>query len=237
MNGPEDSCSRDASKRMLFFGANLIKQLCMNRICSSLLSLLALSMLLSGCAFSTDKIGLEYNPRGARDKMAGAEGVKVKVTMDDRREVERREGDLVSRKINGFGSEEGKIVSTNDVAELVRGAIEQELTLRGFSKGDGAKVTCELHKFWNHFVTGFWAGDSFAEVDMLVQVKGRDGTVLFSKFLTGDGKEPNIQVANGNNAHLALEQAFYRAVDNLFQDPAFLPSLYKAAGVTPPQAQ
>ncbi len=164
--------------------------------------------------------------------MAGAEGVKVKVTMDD----QRKEGELVSKRINVFGIEMGKIVSTNDVAEVIRGAIEQELALRGFSRGDDALVTCELHKFWNHFVAGFWADDSFGEVDLMIQVKSRDGTVLFSKVLTGEGKESNVQVDGGRNAKPALEQALSMAIENLFQDPAFLPSLYKAGGVTPPPA-
>src|SRR5947207_2608641 len=94
--------------------------------------LLALSTVLSGCAFTTDKISLNYNARGAREKLVDAETVQVKVTANDNR-VTR---DKVGKKMNGYGHEMGAIASENDVIELVRGAIETELSLRGFAKGD-----------------------------------------------------------------------------------------------------
>jgi len=39
-----------------------------------------------------------------------------------------------------------------------------------------------------------------------VQVKGADGTVLFSKNILAEGQEPNIQLAAGHNAKAALEK-------------------------------
>lgn len=196
----------------------------MNHIFAKLSCLLALSSLLSGCALSTDKIDLSYNARGARDKVNGAEGVKVQVTAVDQRQVR----DKVGKKINGFGQEMGGIASTTDVVELVRGAIETELTRRGFSKGDSVLVACDLNNFWNHFKVGFFAGDSIAEVNFTVQVKNHEGNIIFSKNVVAQGLEPNIQVAAGHNAKPALEQALANAIEDLFQDPAFLPSLFKA---------
>jgi uncharacterized lipoprotein YajG len=211
-------------------GYNMMNTITMNKIHAKLLGLLSLAALLSGCAFSTDKIDLSYNARGARDKMTGAEGVKVQVTAVDKREIRN----LVGKKINGYGGEHGGIASTTDVVELVRGAIETELTLRGFAKGDAVVVTCDLNQFWNHFKLGFWAGDSIAEINLTVSVKNHDGSVLFTKNVAAEGLEPNIQVAAGHNAKPALEQALAKAIENLFQDPAFLPALFKAAGVNPP---
>jgi hypothetical protein len=202
----------------------------MNMIYAKLTCVLSLCALLSGCAFTTDEIDLTYNARGAREKTAGAEGVKVQVTVIDQRSIR----DKVGKKINGFGREMGAIVSTTDVAGLVRSAIETELSLRGFPKGDSALVSCDLIEFWNHFKQGFWAGDSIAEINMTIQVKNHDGAVVFSKNVVAEGLEPNIQVAAGHNAKPALEQGLSKAVENLLQDPAFIPSLFKAAGVTPP---
>ncbi|HEY3864331.1 MAG TPA: YajG family lipoprotein [Verrucomicrobiae bacterium] len=199
----------------------------MNMIYARVSCVLALSALLSGCAFSTDKIDLSYNARGAREKVAGAEGVKVQVTAIDKRAIR----DKVGRKINGFGAEHGAIESTTDVVELVRGAIETELSLRGFPKGDSALVTCDVNEFWNRFKTGFWSGDSIASINLTVQVKNREGKVLFSKNVVAEGLEPNIQVAAGHNAQPALEQGLSKAIENLFQEPDFIPSLFKAAGV------
>ena len=202
----------------------------MNKILVRLCSLLALSTLVSGCVFSTDRIDLAYNPRGARDKISGAEGVKVQVAMADKREIR----DVVGRKTIGMKQRGGKIVSTTDVVEVVRGAIESELAMRGFSKGEAVVVSCDLNQFYNHFTMGFWAGDSFADVNLTVQVKTPSGEVVFSKEIAAQGKEPNIQVVAGHNAQPSLEQALSNAVDELFSDPGFVPALFKAAGMNPP---
>jgi uncharacterized lipoprotein len=202
----------------------------MNKIPVQIACLLPLVAILAGCALTTDKIDLSYNMRGARDKMAGAGGIKVQVTAEDKRLVR----DKVGKKINGYGQEKGAIVSTTDVVELVRSAIEMELTARGFSKGDSVLVTCDLNKFNNHFKTGFWAGDSLAAIDLGIQVKNHEGGIVFTKDVMAEGLEANVQMAGGHNAKAALEQALAKAIENLFQDPAFLPSLYKAAGVASP---
>jgi len=204
---------------------NAINVTTMKNIHIKLAGLLFLSALISGCAFTTDKIDLSYNARGARDKLAGAEGVQVQVTATDHREVR----DLVGKKL-----QHGGIASTTDVVELVRGAIETELNLRGFAKGDAVLVTCDLNKFWNHFKVGFWAGDSIAEFNFTITVKNHDGAVIYTKVEAADGLEPSVQVAAGHNAQPALEQALSKGIDDLFQDPAFIASLYKAAGVTQP---
>src|SRR5581483_7709198 len=146
----------------------------------SLGCLLALSSLLTGCAFSTDKIPLEYNVRGAREKISGAENVQVQVIVTDDRKIKN----LVGKKFS-----HGGIASTTDVADLVRTSIETELKLRGFPNGNGVLVSCDLTEFWNEFKQGFWAGDSLATVKFAVQVKKPDGTVVFSKNVEGDGKE------------------------------------------------
>ena len=121
-----------------------------------------------------------------------------------------------------------------DVVELTRSAIETELSRRGFAKGDVALVSVELNKFYNRFKTGFWSGDSIAEIVLGVQVKNRGGTILFNKNILAEGVEPNIQVAAGHNAKASLERALWRAVQDLFEDPLFVPSLFKAAGVAAP---
>src|SRR5437899_2207783 len=100
----------------------------MKNIFAKFSCLLTLSAVLSGCAFTTDNIALSYNAPGAREKVTDAETAQVQVPANDNR-VTR---DKVGKKINGYGHEMGGIASTNDVIELVRGAIETELSLRGF---------------------------------------------------------------------------------------------------------
>jgi len=189
-----------------------------------LLVVAALAASCSGCAFMNDKVELSYNPRGARDVVPGAERINVEVQVQDNREIKKNLG----RK--GWAG----IVTDQDLAELVKGAIDDELVKRGFRLGSGVSVHVELTKFYNEFKMGFWAGDSIAEIRMKVEVKDESGTRVFSKSIEGSGTEPNIQVAAGHNAKPALDRALGTGVDALFSEPDFIPALIKAAGQTPP---
>lgn len=200
---------------------------------SKALWLLLLAQILTGCALTRDEIGLNYTVRGGRDKVPGAADVKVDVTLTDQREVR----DVVGRKINGWGMETAGILSTNDVVKLVQNAIGTELEMRGFARGQGVVVTGELTKFYNRFKIGFWAGDSIAEMILNIQIKGQDGAILFSKNIVAEGLEPNIQIAGGHNAKASLENALAKAIEQLFQDAAFIPALFKAAGQPAPAAK
>lgn len=165
--------------------------------------------------------------------MAGAADVKVAVKLADQREIR----DMVGRKINGWGSETGAIISTNDVVELFQNAIGSELEMRGFTRGEGVLVTGDLGKFYNRFKTGFWAGDSIAEVILTIQVKASDGALLFNKNIVAEGLEANIQIAAGHNAKASLEQALAKAIEQLFQDKGFVPAIFKAAGRPAPDTK
>lgn len=189
--------------------------------------LLTLVALVTGCAVSVDHVNLAYNIRGAREKLAPAANVKVDVKVAD----DRADRKLVGKKINGFGSEMGGIASDTDIPGLVKSAIEAELSERGFAHGDAVLVAVTLNKLYNHFKQGFWAGDSIANVDMKVEVKDHAGAAVYSKAISAEGIEASIQIANGNNAKLALEKALWKAVDDLFEDPAFIAALFTAAGV------
>ena len=122
------------------------------------------------------------------------------------------------------------IVATNDVATLLKDAIETELTNRGFNLGtsNAVSVVAELNKFYNDFKIGFWAGDAVAEVTMNILIKNQDGGIIYSKIVSGHGTEPNIQIAGGENARLALNAALKDALEKMFNDTDFIATLVKA---------
>ena len=64
---------------------------------------------------------------------------------------------------------------------------------------------------------------------MNIQVKNTGGGIVFSKLVTGQGTNSNIQLCTGSNAKVALDAALQDAVAKLFLDPAFTESLVKAA--------
>jgi uncharacterized lipoprotein YajG len=165
--------------------------------------LLALS--LSACALTTDYIDAPYVPLGPAVPVAGASAVTVSVAAKDARTTYR---DRVGSKKNGYGTEMAPIVANNDVIETTRAAIESELAKRGFVVAPGGTVvSVDVNRFYNDFKTGFFAGDSIAEIAVTVKVVGVDKSLLFTQHYEATGKEPNIQVMAGHNARAALSDA------------------------------
>lgn len=191
------------------------------------LSFLAIAVLsfLSGCALTPDTAKLSYLPQVGVVKLQRADTVIVKVEAIDSRTVK----DKVSVKKNAYGMEMAPITSEEDVISLLKRAIELELENRGFHLGAGkVLVFMELSKFYNDFKIGFWAGDAVAELVMNAQVKNSDGNVIYSKNITGEGINKDIQLSSGENAQVALDAALKDAVSKLFQDPQFIDSILKA---------
>ena len=136
----------------------------------------------------------------------------------------------MSSKENSFGMKMAAITSEEDVASLLKKALEIELENRGFHLGTGkARVNVELAKLENDFKQGVFSGDAVAELFMSVKVKEAAGQVLYTKFVEGKGINSGIQLASGENAKIALDAALQDAVSKLFQDPQFLESIVKAA--------
>jgi hypothetical protein len=64
---------------------------------------------------------------------------------------------------------------------------------------------------------------------MNTQVKNSSGNILFSKLVVGNGSLPGIQLASGENAKVALEQALTDAISNLFADQSLFTAIIEAA--------
>src|SRR5207247_6373127 len=132
----------------------------------------------------------------------------------------------VGSKKNCYGQEMAAIIAKEDVMDTVKQAVETELSHRGFKLSSGdTLLLIQVVKFLNDFKPGMWSGDAVAEVTMEVQIKKADGNIAYSKVVSGEGKNPNIQMASGKNAKIALDAALYSAVERLFGDPAFIDTL------------
>lgn len=164
---------------------------------------------------------------GGIQTLQGSEGISVHVTVNDFRKDKTK----VSSKKNGFGMEMAPILAEEDPAITIKRAIEIELKARGFRIGTEAIVliTSDITRFWNDHKTGFFAGDSVADLNMTVVLKNKIGDkVLFTKQINAQGLETNIQIQGGNNAKLALDRALSNGLKQLFEDNAFLDSILKA---------
>jgi uncharacterized lipoprotein YajG len=177
----------------------------------------------SACAYSVDRIDLPYEGRAGGPPVSGAAAVTVQVSSADARTTYK---DRVGSKINGFGMEAAAIVATNDVVATVGKAIEQELTARGFAIGSGgAKLAVRVTRFYNQFKQGILSGDAVAEINLDVKLLAPDGTVVFSNTYYGSGREPNIQLASGSNAKLALTSAMNDSVRQVVTDEDLIDAL------------
>lgn len=182
-----------------------------------------------GCALTTDRVALEYRPMAGVQTLKEAEGITVLVSVNDLRTDKTK----VSSKKNGFGMEMAPIIAEEDPALTIKRAFETEFKARGFKIGSEALVLIhsDVTRFWNDHKTGFFAGDSVADLNMTVLVKNKTGDkILYTKQVSAQGLEPNIQIQGGNNAKLALDKALANGLRQLFEDTMFLDSIVKAKG-------
>jgi uncharacterized lipoprotein len=184
--------------------------------------------LLSGCASTKGYVSLSYVPQANVVKINGADVVTVHVDVTDLRSMKDKVG--AKRSNLAPGMDMAAIIATEDVADTLKRAIEVELANRGFRIGGGGMaVAAELSKFYNDFKTGFWSGSAVAEVIMNVQVTKADGSIGFSRLVTGAGGRENLQLGSASNAKVALDAALKDALGKLFGNTAFVEALLQAA--------
>jgi uncharacterized lipoprotein len=189
------------------------------------------ALLCSGCALTTATIDVPYQSIAPAAPVAGAGGVTVAVSTEDARTTYR---DRVSTKKNGYGVEMAPIVASNNIPDTVSDALTKELSARGFKIGQGGVgLKIQLVQFYNDFKPGFFAGDAVANVAFNAQIMAPGGGIAFSKYYEGDGINPNIQIAGGDNARIALIKAFQTAIASAVNDPDFIKALIAAGAKAP----
>jgi uncharacterized lipoprotein YajG len=179
----------------------------------------AVAWLAAGCAVVEDKVPIDYVSQvSAPAPLPGAENVLITVSARDRR---AQLGDRVSTKKNGYGMEMARIVSTNDVVDLVRTSVEREFKAQGFRVGPGGvAVSIELQNFYNNFQLGIVTGAALADVSFGLKVRDATGAQLYAHDYSGSAKLDNIMLMSGDNAKVALQQALAAAVKQVVDDAA-----------------
>jgi len=181
--------------------------------------------LLSGCAATRDYASLSYVPQTGVSQIAGAGAVAVTVEMNDLRTMQK---DKVGSMPGIFGSESGPILTTDDVAGLVKSAIETELASRGFNLGgSNVLVVAELSTFYHQY--NDLAATGTGNVTLSVQVKRADGNMIYAKLVAGEYVAQGLLFASGCDAQMTLDLALRDAMSKLFSDQAFIDALLKAA--------
>jgi|GEM_PF-831420 len=193
------------------------------RLLRTLIALAAASVL-TGCAFTSEKIDIHYAQQQGVAQIPGAANSQVSVEVNDAR-VDKSK---VSSKKNGFGMETAPITPTEPVTVTVARAIKQEISARGFRSGSGSgdiKLVAEINRFYNDHKVGFVSGDAVADLSLSVRVSDAANKLLYSRTIMSQGKEANTMLMTGSNAGLALDRALAAGLTDLFNDPTFIAAL------------
>ena len=182
-----------------------------------------LAAVLSGCAFTPDRINLKYVPQSNVQVTDAARGVRVNVTVKD----VRTQTDRVGAK--GVANQAAAIISNQEVTGLVKRAIDAELSQRGYTLAPGnVLIACDLSNFSTTWQVGFWSGSAHGSCQLSVKIKDKEGELVFSEIVTGEATKKGIQVTSGDNAKVVLERALQDAMKKLFEMPDFFRSISKA---------
>jgi uncharacterized lipoprotein len=186
---------------------------------------------LAACALETDYIEVRHRAVPGVQAVPGADRVAIQVETRDARTANR---DRVSVKKNGYGMEMAPIVATNDVIAEIQEAIVKELRARGFQVGGGdGRLDVEVLRFHSEFRSGFWSGTAAADMMANVRIVDPAGRIVFARTYNAEGVNPNIQLASGENARVALEAGLQRLVRNIGDDPDLMRALL---ALSPPAA-
>lgn len=189
----------------------------------------AVAWLAAGCAVVEDKVPIDYVSQGsAPAALPGAEDVLVTLSARDGRTQLR---DRVSTKKNGYGMEMARIISTNDVVDLVRTSVEREFKAQGFRVGPGGvAVAIELQNFYNNFQVGLVTGTALADVSFSLKVRDATGAQLYARDYSGSAKLDDVMLMTGDNAKAALQKALAAAVKQVVDDTALQQVLLSMRG-------
>jgi len=190
--------------------------------CLKLFGMLIMVFFASGCGLRKDYVVLSYAAQRV-EKLKKVDHLKVEVEVSDVRTVR----DKVGIMKNDLGIRIGPIIAQNDVADLLKKAIEVELKDCGFELAHGsAIVLVELNKYYYDFDYDFWTvgGTGVAEVVMNIHVKKPNKSILYSKLITGEYRYSQLRLTTGKDAKIALDTALEYAMSELFADAAFIDS-------------
>ncbi len=178
----------------------------------------------SACALIEDKVPIDYVPANEAAPVPGASGVVVSLAAIDARQTRT---DRVSTKKNLYGMEMAKIVATNDLALLVRSAVERTFRAEGFGvAAGGLAVTIELQTFYSNYHATVLIGSAEAEVAFALKVRNASGALLYQNFYSASGTVDRFQhLSPGDNAKEALEKALAAAVKQVADDKALQAAL------------
>jgi uncharacterized lipoprotein YajG len=194
-----------------------------------------MAMGLTACLISNQPlpVSLTYRPDSTVQSVTGAASTRVDVTVKDLRQDKSTLGDANTIAMSF------PIITNDDLAQVLKSAVESELANRGFDLGAGGAlaaidlegVAVDDHKTFNV--------DNINDVRAIViigaQVKPDNGKVLYSKVISGKiAFESSRNETFSSASERALDYALDEAVRNLMNDPEFIKALLATRNTVKP---
>lgn len=186
-------------------------------------------LLFDGCLL--EKASIHYAPQPNVASVAGTDRVSIKLEVVDARVLRDRIGEVSYGR--GFSVLMGTrrlepVAAGNDPVQVLKQAVEGELTRRGFRLSDaGIPLQVQLNSIYCRFRSVGEPDGARAKTAITAIIRNNGGSVSYNNLFTGEADVPNIQNANSG---IALDNALQNCLAQLFANPSFINALLNAPG-------
>jgi hypothetical protein len=183
-----------------------------------LLGLLAVGM--SGCAFSTDVVKIEYSPSRFTKVTESQKAIEVQRIKD----IRGVEPTLLAYKGVQYKTT-GKYVAEKEVADLMTDAIRQLLANLNYKvvegKGD-LTLTGEILKFDSQVLVGFWSGSIEGSTQVNFKLTDNQSrNIVWSEMISAYAKKTGLQVDREGHRKEVAEQVLDQLMQKLAESTTF----------------
>jgi uncharacterized lipoprotein YajG len=180
---------------------------------------------LAACsAFEDEQVQLVSAPPATTTPLPGANQVALSVSVIDRR-TQRQDGIGIKNDIKS-----ARLLPANDIAAVVRDAVEGELKAEGFVLGPGGGlVAIDVQNFFfNSRINNLIVGGA-ANVTFTLRVRDATGATLYTRTYEGNAALPYTFDTMGVRAHKSLQQALADAIRQIADDKSLQAALLSSA--------
>jgi uncharacterized lipoprotein YajG len=181
--------------------------------------LLLMIIAVGGCLMAPLSVPIAYQPASNVTPVPGASSVHVHVVGQDQR----------ANTANVGQNDQQSVVTSNNVGDTARDAVQSELQARGFVIDNGpasTEVRVQIVKLNSHFFSTLFYSSCTAELTMHVEVERPGKVIAYSQsFDAADTTHPAVFGSVSKDFGDALSGALEQGVAKLFDDPAFMNAL------------
>jgi Uncharacterized lipoprotein len=169
-----------------------------------------------GCLMAPSSVPITYQPESNTTPVRGASSMHVHVVGQDQR----------ANTTNVGQNDQQSVVTSNNVGDTARDAVQSELQARGFLIDNGPASTgvrVQIVKLNGHFFSTLFYSSYTAELTMHVEVERPAKAIAYSQsFDATDTTHPAVFGSVSKDFGDALSGALEQGVAKLFDDPAFI---------------